>query len=109
MTSPQNDLIYLLSEFSLVLPKNAIEWRVAKGEASPFRIPNSQARFGISGRHVLHESVFLLLTDGILGWFLLGDKETLFLGHLSNFIETKNNLPKEKIKKSYNPGIPDLD
>jgi len=64
-------ILPVLERYNLTLPKNAIEWRVAMKHGS---------------HSVYVGAVTLLLTDGVLGWYLLGD-ETCFLGHLGNFTE----------------------
>ncbi len=75
-----DSLVRIMTTYGITLPANAIEWRVkeAKGTLPAFNY-----------------SVTLLVTDGILGWFLLGDGETLFYGHLAAFVPDE----KEKVYK----------
>lgn len=90
----QNSLIGLLSTYGLTLPRNAIEWRVCR---------NLEGQPGISGHHILHGLVTQLLTDGIVCWFLLGDHETLFFGHESNFVPANDQIERPARKHSSKP------
>lgn len=72
-------ILTIMLRHGLTLPSNAIEWRAKayiKGALTP-----------------LFSRVFLIATDGVVAWFLLGDRETLFFGHLSNFVEEKEERP----------------
>lgn len=67
-------LLRVLRTYGLLLPANAIEWRVPPGERRG-SLPS------------LSLGVELLVTDGIVAWFLL-DSGTTFFGHLANFEAT---------------------
>lgn len=70
-------LLRLISLHNLTLPSNAIEWR-----------GKDYVKGALKG---LISTVYLIATDGIVAWFLLGDKETPFFGHLANFEEAKED------------------
>lgn len=71
-----NDIVDVLEAYGLTLPRNAIEWRVPRDSDNQL----------FYGKHTaLRCHVTLLLTDGVVCWFLLGDGLTLLHGHLSNF------------------------
>lgn len=93
--APQAPLLFqLLRQYSITLPQNAIEWRVCL---------NLEKEIGISGQHILHGLVTQLLTDGIVCWFLLGDHETLFFGHESNFEPANDQIERPARKHSSKP------
>jgi hypothetical protein len=74
-----DSLMRMLEKFSLTLPANAIEWRVKNLVG---RLPQ------------FNKSVTLLLTDGIVAWFLLDD-QTPFFGHLAAFEERRASREKD--------------
>ncbi len=78
--SKDDAIVRVMTTYGITLPANAIEWRVKETKGT---LPS------------FNYSVMLLATDGILGWFLLGDGETLFYGHLKAFV------PDEKEKVAY--------
>lgn len=78
--SRDNFLIATLEQYRFVLPANAIEWRAR-------RTKGSSPSLNLS-------SVTLLATDGIVAYFVLGDDETLFYGHLAAFEEDKAERPR---------------
>lgn len=79
--------VKIIGHYGISLPKNAIEWRLCR---------NSDNEIGIVGNHSIHGLVTHLITDGIVSWFLLGDHETLFFGHASNFEPSVEEKPKAK-------------
>jgi hypothetical protein len=94
LNDPNDKLIACLSEYQITLPRNAIEWRLCYAEGDEPLI----------GEHILHGLVRCLMTDGVVAWFLLGDHETLFFGHLSNF--ESERLAKEYIPRATKPKQP---
>lgn len=77
--SRDNFLIATLERYRFVLPANAIEWRAKRDRGT---IPSLNL-----------SSVTLLATDGIVAYFVLGDDETLFFGHLAAFEKDEAERP----------------
>lgn len=99
--SRERKLLEILAEYNLVLPRNAIEWRVPAEPQSGY----------IKG--ITMCSISLLLTDGIVGWFAY-DNGTILFGHMQHFEkdkETKERIakagggPRKHKKKPLNPNI----
>lgn len=70
-----NRMLALMRDRGITLPGNAMEWRTTVDRVGELR--------------PLFECVTLLCTDGVVGWFEVGDSGSLFFGHLSNFVEEK--------------------
>lgn len=80
----------LMSRYGVTLPANAIAWRAT---LTPEGKPPSGwiASLDIPCR--------MILTDGVVAWFLLGD-DKLFFGHFQNFEEEKEKKPRKASAKA---------
>lgn len=69
----------IIEAYNITLPLNAIAWRAV-------RLPDGTHPRGEIPS--LNLSCELLITDGVVAWFLLNN-ETPFYGHLANFVADK--------------------
>lgn len=94
-TEKPQTMIQLMAAYGLTLPSNAIEWRIQWDEVAKLP-PRGKLK-------PLFAKVYCLATDGVVAWFLLADRATLFHGHLGNFererAETTSRQPAAKASK----------
>lgn len=84
-------LISLIGKYSLVLPKNSSEWRVAL---------TPEGRHPQGSHAQLFSSLTLLCTDGVVAFALLGDDETVVFIQLKAFIPREEDKPAMEHRKS---------
>lgn len=78
------NLIDVMREFNITLPRNAAEWRRADARGT---LP------------AFNHTVRVLATDGVVAWFLLGDGRTTFFGHLAAFVPEKKAQSEKQWKQ----------
>jgi len=68
-------LMEMMKKYAFVIPaRRQADWRAADAKGA---VPS------------LNLACRLVATDGVVAYFVLGDEETLFYGHLANFVEDK--------------------
>jgi hypothetical protein len=92
----RNEMSRLMQQYGLLIPARSLPlWR-----------PTERIKGDIAG---VRESIVLIATDGVLGWFLTYDSEEPWCGHIQCFSEVNNIRPlfsfegpmasKTKVKK----------